>query len=350
MLWGEASAFGALPAPFLDETVTRGGFDRNAMELGRDRYLLGKGMSSALAARSEALDSPGFEARLKAAARLVESWLDRLLPPAEVETRLNEAMRYAVLGPGKRIRPFLVAESASLFGAAADSAWRVGAALECIHAYSLVHDDLPCMDDDDLRRGRPTAHRAFDEATAVLAGDGLLTLAFGILSDPAVDPDPAIRCRLVGMMAGAAGFAGMVGGQALDLAAEGRALTRLEIEQLQQMKTGALLSFACEAGAVLGRANDAQSQSLSLYARDLGLAFQVADDILDATGTAAEVGKTTQKDADAGKATFVGILGLERAKAEADRLASSAVARLERFDSSADGLRQAAHFVVARRA
>jgi len=293
----------------------------------------------------------GFETRLKAAALSVEAALDELLPASGQDgTKLNEAMRYAALGPGKRLRPFLVLESAGLFSASSpQGAIRTAAALECIHAYSLVHDDLPCMDDDDLRRGRPTVHRAYDEATAVLCGDGLLTFAFELLADAKTDPDAAIRCHLVQSLAIASGHAGMVGGQAFDLSAEGRALTLDEIRRLQDLKTGALIRFGCEAGAILGRATPAQTLALDAYAKDLGLAFQIADDILDATGSADEVGKATQKDAEAGKATFVGILGLDRARAEAQKLASSAVACLNGFDARADGLRAAAEFVVARK-
>ncbi len=309
-------------------------------------------MSDARAIRLDNLPKAGFEDRLKLAARTVDGALAELLPrPAKGGPRLNEAMLYAVLGPGKRLRPFLVLESAGLFAAAPPRGpVRVAAALECIHAYSLVHDDLPCMDDDDLRRGRPTVHRAFDEATAVLAGDGLLTMAFEILAAAETDADPAIRCRLIAALAQASGANGMVGGQAMDLAAEGQTLDLEQIKTLQDLKTGALISFGCEAGAILGRANPDEAAALAGYARDLGLAFQIADDILDTVGDAAEVGKATGKDADAGKATFVSILGLDQARIEAQKLASSAVAWLDRFDFRADGLRSVAEFVVERRA
>ncbi|HEY8137964.1 MAG TPA: polyprenyl synthetase family protein, partial [Methylocystis sp.] len=233
-----------------------------------------------------------FIPRLESAAGATETALDALLAPAALEgeisrpARLLEAMRYATLGGGKRLRPFLVIESARLFGVAGEGPLRTACALEMIHCYSLVHDDLPAMDDDDLRRGRPTAHKAFDEATAILAGDGLLTYAFDVLADPATHADPAIRAALVLALARAAGHGGMVGGQALDLAAEtaGRPLAQDEILTLQAMKTGALLRFAVDAGAILGKADAAQARALSRYGSALGAAFQVADDILDAAG------------------------------------------------------------------
>ena len=307
---------------------------------------------SASASFSPPVPAQGFEDRLKLAADIVDAAMADLMPvPVANGPRLAEAMRYAVLGPGKRLRPFLVLESAGLFSASSQQgALRVAAALECVHAYSLVHDDLPCMDDDDLRRGRPTVHRAFDEATAVLAGDGLLTIAFEILAAAETDPDPAIRCKLISALAVASGANGMVGGQAMDLAAEGQTLDLKQIKRLQDLKTGALISFGCEAGGLLGRAHPAEAKALADYADALGLAFQIADDILDTVGDAAEVGKATGKDAAAGKATFVSILGLDQARAEAQKLASSAVASLDRFDSRADGLRSAAEFVVMRRA
>ena len=240
-----------------------------------------------------------FIPRLESAAGATETALDALLAPAGLEgeisrpARLLEAMRYATLGGGKRLRPFLVIEAARLFGVTGDGPLRTACALEMIHCYSLVHDDLPAMDDDDLRRGRPTAHKAFDEATAILAGDGLLTYAFDVLADPATHADPAVRAALVLALARAAGLGGMVGGQALDLAAEtaGRPLTQDEILTLQAMKTGALLRFAVDAGAILGKADAAKARALSRYGSALGAAFQVADDILDAAGDTAALGK-----------------------------------------------------------
>lgn len=289
-----------------------------------------------------------FEDALARAAAETDQLLDRLLPlQASPARALMEAMRYAALGPGKRLRPFLLVESAALFGVARDRALRAGAALECVHCYSLVHDDLPAMDDDDLRRGRPTAHKAFDEATAILAGDALLTLAFDILSDPATHPDAAMRVALVSGLAKAAGLAGMVGGQMLDIAAESRAGQSLdEITLIQSLKTGALFRFACEAGAFLG---DADPTPLRRYAEKVGLAFQIADDILDVESTPEMLGKATQKDKGMGKATFVDLLGLEGAKQRAGDLVNEAVAALEGFGNRGAVLAEAARFIVTRR-
>jgi farnesyl diphosphate synthase len=292
-----------------------------------------------------------FEAALTRAAAAVETALDRVLPRGEgPESRLFEAMRYATLGGGKRLRPFLVIEGARLFDVAEEHAARAGAAVELVHCYSLVHDDLPAMDDDDLRRGRPTCHIEFDEATAILAGDALLTLAFEVLAQPLTHPDPAVRAALVLSLAQAAGALGMVGGQMLDLEAEKRALGLEEIKRLQRMKTGALFTFACGAGPILGSASEAARQALAGYAKDLGLAFQIADDLLDAVGSEAEVGKKVGKDAAAGKATFVSLLGLEEARREAHRLVEHAVSRLDIFGKKAEPLRNLARFVVTRRA
>lgn len=291
-----------------------------------------------------------FETALSAAADDVAQMLDRLLPrPEGPEGRLAEAMRYAALGGGKRFRPFLVCQSASLFGVAAESALRAAAAAECVHIYSLVHDDLPAMDDDDLRHGAPSAHREYDEATAILAGDALLTLAFDILAGPQTHERARVRVELVRRLAKAAGAHGMVGGQMIDLASEGKTLDMVGITRLQQLKTGALISFCCEAGAVLGRASPEAEHALHAYAHDMGLAYQIADDILDVEADAATLGKTAGKDAAAGKATFVSILGLERARAQARMLADQAIQHLDLFDERADLLRQAAHFVITRR-
>jgi farnesyl diphosphate synthase len=284
-------------------------------------------------------------------ARAVNELLERLLKMHDGrESRLMEAMRYSTLAGGKRIRPFLVSASARLFTVAESCALRVAAAVEMVHCYSLVHDDLPAMDDDDLRRGQPTCHIRFDEATAILAGDALLTKAFEVLGEPATHPDPQVRCNLVSALAKAAGDEGMVGGQMLDLMAEEAKLDMPEITRLQRMKTGALITFSCEAGAILGKAAEPAHLALRAYAHDLGLAFQIADDLLDVEGSAAEVGKKTGKDAAAGKATFVSLLGVERARAQADMLAEQAARHLEMFEEKADHLRELARFVVKRRA
>ncbi|KIL99418.1 (2E 6E)-farnesyl diphosphate synthase [Paramagnetospirillum magnetotacticum MS-1] len=287
---------------------------------------------------------------LTVVSQAVNSELDRLLPVSESpDSRVHEAMRYSTLDGGKRLRPFLVMQSASLFNVAESAAIRVACAIEMIHCYSLVHDDLPCMDDDDLRRGRPTCHKAFDEATALLAGDALLTKAFEVLVNPATHADPAVRCELVADLAHASGGQGMVGGQMIDLQAHTLDLDVAGITRLQQLKTGRLFSFSCEAGAVLGKAHGELRLALRNYAHDLGLAFQIADDILDVEGDVAEVGKRLNKDADAGKATFVSLLGLERAKSQADMLAEQACRHLDPFGEKADLMRDVARFVVRRR-
>jgi len=285
-----------------------------------------------------------FEATLAGCARDTDQLLDRLLPPASAG-RLGAAMRYAALGPGKRLRPFFVRESAKLFEVARERALRVGTALECVHCYSLVHDDLPAMDDDDMRRGRPTVHKAFDEATAILAGDGLLTLAFEILAGPETHPDGAVRSLLIAELAKAAGHAGMAGGQMLDMTA-GSGGDLAAVMAMQAMKTGALFRFACEAGAILGGADPAP---LRQYAEHIGLAFQIADDVLDVTSSPERLGKGTQKDGAKGKATFVALLGLPGAKAKAAALVDQAAAALSGFGAQADMLRAAARYIVARK-
>ena len=292
-----------------------------------------------------------FPAALTEAVRLTDTVLDKLLVrPEGPEARVVEAMRYSALAPGKRLRPFLVLASAQLFSVSRRSALQAAAAVELVHAYSLVHDDLPAMDDSDLRRGRPTCHKQFDEATAVLAGDGLLTYAFEVLAQPDTHGDPTVRCELVTALAQAAGTAGMVGGQMIDLLAENDpSLDIGAITRLQRLKTGALIAFSCEAGAILGKAGREQRVALRGYAHDLGLAFQIADDLLDIEGSAAETGKPVGSDAAAGKATFVTILGLERARAQAAALIRQAVAHLDLFEKKADLLRQAADFVINRR-
>jgi farnesyl diphosphate synthase len=291
-----------------------------------------------------------FEKALDDAAKLTDAAIERLLAvPLGLEARVYDAMRYSALAPGKRLRPFLVVSGCNMFGVARRCALQVAAAIEMVHAYSLVHDDLPAMDDSDLRRGRPTCHRQFDEATAVLAGDGLLTTAFEVLAHQDTHGDPAVRCELVSALAIAAGPAGMVGGQMIDLIAEHQELDIGAITRLQRMKTGALIAFACEAGAILAKAPGEPRMALRGYAHDLGLAFQIADDLLDVEGSAAETGKPVGADAEAGKATFVSILGIDRARAQAELLVRQAVAHLELFEQRAELLREAARFVITRR-
>ncbi len=302
---------------------------------------------------TDPLWAPGasFSAALADAAKLTDDALDKLIAvPSGLEARVFEAMRYAALAPGKRLRPFLVLASAQLFAVARRSALQVAAAIELVHAYSLVHDDLPAMDNSDLRRGRPTCHKAFDEATAILAGDGLLTLAFEVLVQPATHGDPAVRCELVAALAAAAGNHGMVGGQMIDLIAEHRPdLDIGAITRLQRLKTGALIAFSCEAGAILGKAPQELRTALRAYAHDLGLAFQIADDLLDVEGSAGETGKPVGQDVAAGKATFVSILGRERARSQAQLLVNQAMRHLDLFEEKANLLKQAARFVIDRR-
>jgi farnesyl diphosphate synthase len=302
-----------------------------------------------------------FQDEITRVANDIEALLGRLLEPQPLDlerarpTRLLEAMRYAALGGGKRLRPFMVVECARLFGVAREQALLAGAALECVHCYSLVHDDLPAMDDDALRRGRPTAHKAFDEATAILAGDGLLTLAFDILARPETHPDPAVRAELVLALARASGLGGMVGGQMLDLAAEGRFgddtpdQTLDHVRLLQAMKTGALLRFGCVAGAILGKDNGAKRQALDRYGSLLGEAFQIADDLLDVEGDPETVGKATGKDAAAHKATYISLVGVEEARRRLAGLVQDAEAALAPFGPDADVLKAAARFVAERR-
>ncbi|MFO0985931.1 MAG: farnesyl diphosphate synthase [Alphaproteobacteria bacterium] len=287
------------------------------------------------------------------AALEIERELDRLIPSgAGHEKRVYDAMRYACLAGGKRLRPFLVLESAKLFDVPRSSALRAAAAIEFVHCYSLVHDDLPAMDDDDLRRGRPTTHRQFDEATAILAGDALLTLAFEVLAHPDTHPLGGVRAELVAALAAGAGAQGMVGGQMFDLEAEqhGRTYSLADITRLQSMKTGRLIAFSCQAGAILGEASADARRALAAYADDLGLAFQIADDLLDAEGTEAEVGKKVGKDAAAGKATFITHLGIEGARQRAAALALQAAKHLDLYGSRAQILTSVARFVVERRA
>jgi farnesyl diphosphate synthase len=290
-----------------------------------------------------------LRARMAAVAEEVEAALDRVLPEVQgPAARLHEAMRYATLGGGKRLRPFLAVASADLFDVPRERSVRVGAAIELIHAYSLVHDDLPAMDDALTRRGRPSCHRQYDEATAILAGDGLQSLAFDLLVDPATHPDPGVRCALVAGLAGAAGPQGMCGGQMIDLVAEGRALDLEQILELQRLKTGALISYACAAGAILGGGSIAARRALRGYAADLGLAFQIQDDLLDVTGDAEITGKDLGRDAAVGKATVVALLGVEESRRRLEELRTSAMAHLDRLEGESGVLRAVFDFVISR--
>jgi farnesyl diphosphate synthase len=304
--------------------------------------------------------STDFSDQLAAAAAEIEALLGRVLTaapaPGEIARpeRLLAAMRLAMLGGGKRLRPFLLLETATLFGATHSGALLAGAALECLHGYSLVHDDLPAMDDDDLRRGQPTVHKAFDEATAILAGDALLTLAFDVMARTDVHPDAGVRIALVAEMARAAGLGGMAGGQMLDLAAEGRfddkrTLTEDTIVRLQAMKTGALIRFACRAGALLGQADAGARAAIDRYGAAIGQAFQIADDLLDLEGSPATIGKAAGKDAAAGKATLVAALGPAGTRSRLAALIAAADAALAPFAAKADTLRATARFIAERR-
>ncbi|MDX1710396.1 MAG: polyprenyl synthetase family protein [Rhodovibrionaceae bacterium] len=290
--------------------------------------------------------------QMEETAAATEAMLERLLPPVEgPRGRVVEAMRYACLGGGKRLRPFLLVRGAALFDVPDERALRAAAAVEMVHCYSLAHDDLPAMDDSDLRRGRPSVHKAFDEATSILAGDGLLTEAFAVLAAAETHPEGAVRADLVARLAAAAGAEGMVGGQMIDIAAEhhGVHLSQEDVAELQRLKTGAIIGFAATAGAVLAEAGTDAEAALAGYARDLGLAFQIADDLLDIAGDAKEIGKPVGQDAAAGKATFVDLLGVEGARRRAGELADSAVGYLAGFCGRADPLRDVARFVVERR-
>ena len=301
--------------------------------------------------------APDFATRLDRTAEDTEALLAKLLSdallPDEIARpkRLMDAMRYSSLGGGKRLRPFLVVESAAVFGVDRNAALLAGAALECIHCYSLIHDDLPAMDNSDLRRGRPTLHKQTDDATAILAGDGLLTLAFDIITRDEIHRDPTVRLLLTRALARAAGIGGMVGGQMLDLAGEGRFGDRepVDVARLQQMKTGALLRFGCIAGALLGQASQAEYQALDDYGRALGEAFQIADDLLDVEGDAAALGKPAGADAALGKTTFVTQLGIEGAKQRVRDLLARGDKALSIFGNRADVLREASRFVAERK-
>jgi farnesyl diphosphate synthase len=293
-----------------------------------------------------------FAARLRRIAAETEATLDRLLGdrPGPGETarpeRLIAAMRYGALGAGKRVRPFLLVECARLFGASGKAVLEAAAALECVHCYSLVHDDLPAMDDDDLRRGRPTVHKAFDEATAILAGDALLTIAFDILAG--IDADAPTRIALVAGLARAAGIGGMAGGQMLDIEAEGTRLDETATLRLQAMKTGALLRYACEAGAIIGKAGADDRARITNFGRRIGKAFQLADDLIDVTGDTVTAGKATAKDAAKGKATLVALYGIDRARNILDETIAGAIETLAPFGNRAQTLADAARFIASR--
>jgi farnesyl diphosphate synthase len=298
-----------------------------------------------------------FAKRLDKTAEDTEALLSQLLSDAVLadETarpkRVVDAMRYSSLGGGKRLRPFLVVESAAVFSVPREAALLAGAALECIHCYSLIHDDLPAMDNSDLRRGRPTLHKAYDDATAILAGDALLTIAFDIITRDEIHREPAVRLKLTRALARASGVGGMVGGQMLDLAGEGRFGDRgpVDVARVQQMKTGALLRFGCIAGAILGQASEAEYKALDDFGRALGEAFQIADDLLDVESDAATLGKPTGADAELGKTTFVTQLGIEGAKQRVRDLLARGDAALSIFGAKGDVLRAAARFVAERK-
>jgi farnesyl diphosphate synthase len=305
----------------------------------------------ALSAHAKAVNSD-FESRLKSAQAATDAALAQVLADAPGAhpwpERLRDAMRYAVLGPGKRLRPFLLIESARLLGAMGNGVVRAAAALECVHCYSLVHDDLPAMDDDDLRRGRPTVHKAYDEATAILVGDALQTLAFAMLADPATDSDAEVRLALITGLAKASGAGGMAGGQMLDMVAERQMLNAREIGEMQAMKTGALFSYACEAGALIGRASADNRARLAAFGAQFGLVFQLADDLIDAEGAAGTAGKATAKDASRGKATLVGLNGAAQARLLLREAVERAVATLAPFGAEGALLADAARFAGRR--
>ncbi|MGB4056776.1 MAG: polyprenyl synthetase family protein [Alphaproteobacteria bacterium] len=295
--------------------------------------------------------SPQLKQAMEDTAAAVNRTIEHLLPKTDLaESTLYDAMRHGVLAGGKRLRPFLAVHSAFLFNVDPSRARRVAAAIEFMHCYSLIHDDLPAMDDAALRRGQPTVHKKYDEATAILAGDALLTLAFQILSEPETHEDPHVRCDLIRGLAVASGAHGMVGGQMLDLIGENEDFDLGTISRMQRMKTGQLMAFACESGAILGKAGEPQKKALRNYAYDLGLAFQVTDDILDVEADPQDVGKDTKKDAEAGKSTFVRAMGKEQARERAEMLVGQAIGHLWVFEGRADMLKELAHHVLKRRA
>ena len=290
-----------------------------------------------------------LKANLRSAQKEVDKTIKSLLPFGKgIEKKLFEAINYSILSSGKRLRPFLVIQSSKLFDVSEKSALRVASSLEMIHSYSLIHDDLPSMDNDDLRRGLLTTHKKYNEATAILAGDSLLTLSFQVLSDTLTHSDPRIRCDLINELAKAAGAYGMVGGQMMDLEAENKKLSIGAITRIQMLKTGALIAYACNSGAIMGRAEKKEKFSLQGYAHDIGLAYQIRDDLLDVTSTEKELGKKVNKDKKAGKKNFVSILGKERAKKQLEFLGNQAIKHLEVFDDKANLLREVARFIVER--
>ncbi len=297
--------------------------------------------------------NPKLQNSMDDVSEAVNRTIERLLPETDLtEAPLYEAMRHGTLGGGKRLRPFLCMQAANLFNVPTSRSRRVAAAIEFVHCYSLIHDDLPAMDDAALRRGQPTVHKQYDEATAILAGDALLTLAFEVLADSETHPDPHVTSELVRTLAIAAGGHGMCGGQMLDLIAESDDVDFDvgEISRLQRMKTGKLMAFACEAGAILGKASEPQRKALCNYAHDLGLAFQVTDDILDVEADPQDTGKDTRKDADAGKATFVSTLGKDAARTRAEMIIGQAKRHLKIFEGRAEMLAELADYVLERRA
>lgn len=295
-------------------------------------------------------DDPDFGRRLTEVADRVTVALDQLIPPAQgPEADLMRAMRHSALANGKRMRPFYVIETGAMFDAPEKALLRTAAALECVHCYSLIHDDLPCMDDDDFRRGQPTVHKAFNEATAVLAGDALLTLAFKILANSETHNDPKIRLRLLERLADASGAQGMVGGQMIDMLEEESPRDLNTITRMQRLKTGALISYSVEAGAIIGGANEMERQALHGFAHDLGLAYQISDDLLDAIGDEADVGKPLRTDDTAGKANFVTLLGIEQAQERVRLLAAQAKEHLAIFRQRAHILLQSVDFVLDRK-
>jgi farnesyl diphosphate synthase len=296
------------------------------------------------------IDAPTrLDAAMTEMAEAIDRQFDQLLPlPEDQRARLYAGMRHAAIGGGKRLRPLIVKASCDLFNVAYESAIRTGLAVECIHVYSLIHDDLPAMDNDDMRRGKPTVHKAYDEATAILAGDCLHDLAFSILVDERTHPDPFARCDLVKALAVSSGPAGMAGGQMMDLAAETTRFDLPTVTRMQQLKTGALIAFCTEAGAILARVPEDKRVGLRGYAHDLGLAFQIADDLLDVEGDAEITGKAVGKDAAAGKATFVSLMGIDKAREQAELLVEQAKAHLHNFGSEADLLRDIADFAIRR--
>jgi len=291
-----------------------------------------------------------LEARLKETAERINVALDALLPRAQgSEARLMEAIRYSALAGGKRLRPFFTLEAGRVFDADEGSLMRAAVAIECVHTYSLIHDDLPCMDDDDLRRGRPTLHRAFDEATALLAGDALLTFAFEILAEPATHPDAQMRGLLITGLAKAAGAQGMVAGQVADMAGADIGSDLIAVTRMNRLKTGALINFAVDAGALIGCASETERTALSRYAHDIGLAFQMVDDILDAEGVVRDTGKAVGKDKARGKVNFVTVLGVDATRERVGMLASQAKHHLSLFGARAETLVEAVDFIVRRR-